>query len=950
MRKILVSICWILFSNSNLSAQSYERLLPFYPNPIEHVNNTQPTDQQTRFKQANNFPLFDRFLESSINSDRWQTSGVVAINKAIRFDAIDAFDQVYTSNPGNVDTCDILTSRIIQLPNLRQLFIQLTYSTGPTWQAGDKLLLQIRDKNNQYATIWESANATTSLQTENVALNADSLNINDASIRLVCITSQNSTNTHTFSVHGIWFGSRANFPFRESFMTGTPSTTPSPIRWSIGTTSNDSDGPGNSWLTRFDAKDESGNVYQNASGINASGDTLQSLPIDLSSLTFMDSVYMSFSYKSSFLTRPTDTLILEGITSAGTWNTVWIGTATPNNDFRKVTLSINLPPFRHNNFQFRFRGIVSFTTADSNQFELASINLSRKLFLPFVEDFSASTLVPNNKTWQTNHTYVSADFAINPPSVNVATFDGMNASGAPYGIGRGFCDTLWSHPFDLSGLRVSDSVYLSFMIQPRGWGEAPNSDDLLMLYIRNSTDDITSYTRVWQTGTLGLSRDQFTRIDLLIDDSTLFHDDVELLFVNTGSRTGNVNHWHLDYIRFDRGRTLNDDYRDIAVTTRPRSLLTPYYSMPWNHFQTNPNGFTQSSQRIFARNHFQSNLPILYSRIVKSQNLAVVDSFANPIPNFTALSDTNVAVSSPVVLAGSFTTDTITFFTTYGSEIIGSTDNIPTNDELVVPTNFSNFFAYDDGTAESGYGIELEPGAVALGFNLAVPDSLYGIAIHFNRSFTDVSSRVFDLVVWRDVATNANGTGQEVIRRFALQSPFYKFQRNGFHYYKFDEPIALQAGRFFVGWEQYAVFNLNVGWDENYQRDGEPNTNPNLFFKIRDLWRGTQLLGTPMIRPIVGQWLTPPTGIQQSLNKDAISQNFSVKIYPNPAQAYVTVEANTVGDLDVALYNVQGKLLLKQSLPNENKLHLPTLQAGIYFLHVQDEYGNKRVNKIIIQP
>jgi hypothetical protein len=949
MRKFFLIAVALLNLNGILCAQDYERLLPYFPNSTENQSTIITDNVGIQGKQAINFPLYDRFLGSTLNNNRWQTSGVSAIGKAIRFDALDANGQVYVSNPGNIDTCDVLTSRLIQLPNLRQLFIQLTYSSGPTWQTGDKLLLQIWDKNNKFTTIWESSNSIIGLQTENVAINRDSLNTGNASIRLVCISTQNSNNTHTFTVHGIWFGNKAKFPFRESFMTALPGNAPSPIRWAIATTVNDSDGPGESWLTRFDAKDETGNVYQDASGITASGDTLQSLPIDMSSVTFTDSVYLSFIYKSSFLTRPTDTLLLEAITATGAWSTLWKGTTTTSNEFTKIVLSVNLAQFRHANFQFRFRGIVSFTSADINQFELASVSLSRKLFLPFVEDFSASSIVPNARFWQTTHTFINADFAINPPSINVATFDGMSSDGAPYGIGRGFCDTLWSVPFDLSGLQTSDSVYLSFMVQPRGWGEAPNNDDLLMLFIRSNSNDQTTFTRIWQTGTLGLTRDRFTRFDILVDDSTLFHDEVELLFVNTGSRTGNVNHWHIDYIRFDRGRTLDDDYRDIAITNRPRSLLTPYYSMPWNHYQTNPTLFTQTSQRIFTRNHFQLNLPILYSRVVKNQNFNPVDSFANLIPNFTALSDTNVAVVSPVVLSGAFNTDTVTFFTSYRTEIVGSADNIPSNDETIVPTHFSNFFGYDDGTAESGYGIEVEPGAVALGFELAIPDSLYGIAIHFNRAFTDVSSRTFDLVVWRNVATNSNGTGQDVIRRVALQSPFYKFQRNGFHYYKFDQPIALPAGRFFVGWEQYAVFNLNVGWDENYLREGIPNTNPNLFYKIRDLWRGTQLLGTPMIRPIVGKWITPPTGIQQQLQTAEQKNGLVVNVFPNPAQHFITIETNTNGHLHADLYDLQGKLILSENLVEENQLHLPTLHTGLYFLHVKDEYGQKRVSKIIIQ-
>ena len=59
------------------------------------------------------------------------------------------------------------------------------------------------------------------------------------------------------------------------------------------------------------------------------------------------------------------------------------------------------------------------------------------LSLPFFDDFSAKTgsVYPNCSNWQDNHVFINDDMAYKPPSIGVATFEGLKWNGTPYNIG-----------------------------------------------------------------------------------------------------------------------------------------------------------------------------------------------------------------------------------------------------------------------------------------------------------------------------------------------------------------------------------------------------------------------------------------------------------------------------------------------------------------------------------
>ena len=121
------------------------------------------------------------------------------------------------------------------------------------------------------------------------------------------------------------------------------------------------------------------------------------------------------------------------------------------------------------------------------------------LTLPFWDDFSWSRLVPDITLWQ-DTVEISASIGINPPTFNVATFDGVKLNGTPYSFGfgdfeSGDTDKLTSRPIDLSGLTTAEknTVYLSFFFQKQGIGEQPDDQDGLRVEFLSITETDTTW-------------------------------------------------------------------------------------------------------------------------------------------------------------------------------------------------------------------------------------------------------------------------------------------------------------------------------------------------------------------------------------------------------------------------------------------------------------------------
>jgi hypothetical protein len=91
-----------------------------------------------------------------------------------------------------------------------------------------------------------------------------------------------------------------------------------------------------------------------------------------------------------------------------------------------------------------------------------------------------ATLNDPGALWLDSYAYRNDRYAVNPRSLGVVTFDGLDANGYPYAIGTSITNTadyLHSKPLDLSPFNAADSLYFSFLVQPEGLGDVPESTD-----------------------------------------------------------------------------------------------------------------------------------------------------------------------------------------------------------------------------------------------------------------------------------------------------------------------------------------------------------------------------------------------------------------------------------------------------------------------------------------
>jgi len=911
------------------------------------------------------FPFIERFtnLGNAVSNARWQDDKVSKIGQSCVFDSYDKSGNVY---PGkNFGPADTLTSQpiSINLVSSSNIYLEFNYSGGSVWTPGDSLVLLVLNDSGNWITLWSTktfeVNKTVFMLIDPTALSLNSSNI---VFRYINYTNLFAGYTEDFILYNFIFAQKLNVPYYENMSTFSHDSFPSKQYWSQAKT-NITYGSqfGLTWCNPavFDAYDENQNVYNNSVG-SGYADTLMSHYLDLSGYQLSDSVFLRFYCRAMPSSTTPDSLILQFRDNTGLWVNVKTIEGTPFNDFRAFYQYINLLKFRGSLFQFRLINKCKYISSSTLKWIVSGFNIGKRISLPIIDDFSTSKIYPNKDLWKDKLVYINNNFPINPPSFNVATFDGLDSKGNPYcnncfPLSHSYCDSLTSWPINLSKYSAADSIYLSFYIEPQGLGEMPNSSDSFIVEMRNTPYDQNSFVPVWGDIASNYSYNQFTQILVRVDSSYL-HDDFQFRFKNIGSLTGNTDHWNLDYIKIDNGRnkfdTLPTGFSDDAISMTPVSLLKPYSSMPWKHYIVNPTIFDVDTQYYTIKNNSNTSHNDNYYRNIYNQQSSLIDSSGNILNFFGAgkFSDVFVSRTNPLV-ATNPSLDTISFSCKYSVKQGTSTDNIPSNDTLIKQQIFSNYYAYDDGSAEAGYDIANYPGSVALGYALnGIPDTLYGIALFFNQSAFNVTDRPFDFMVWKNVALPPAQSKETIMSDvvgnpciYPFSGPVYQNQINGFYYYQFHDPVAV-SDTFYIGWQQSTVFELNVGLDQNFQINGVYGANPMMYYKTLDIsqWQQTQLTGALMMRPIVGKWLNPPLAV----NNIQHQQN-DVLIYPNPAKDYITIQLSKIGLLDIELMDMAGRLILSEKI--ENKLSLPSLQTGMYLLKITDTEQHSIVKKIIIQ-
>lgn len=583
----------------------------------------------------------------------------------------------------------------------------------------------------------------------------------------------------------------------------------------------------------------------------------------------------------------------------------------------------------------------------------ASVKQSIKsISLPFLDDFSKESIYPDAGLWLDSNVFINRDYPIAPPSIGVATFDGVSKTGNPYDTTLvstlSFpADVLTSAPINLS-LLPADNVFLSFYWQAEGRGNDPEASDTLLLQFYNPTTQI--WKTVWfKNGYDPAANDtSFKLVHLPIVDTAWLKNDFQFRFRNYATTSGNVDHWHIDYVYLDKNRTAADTvFSDVSFVYNTGSLLKNYYAMPRQQYITTEMksalSFTIRNNDTIVKNTslkdtiFNSTGTAECSYNAGNANFPSYFNsgyISNPLFSNPATSDAPL-YSFPAILPkdSTFTLEAI---------LSASPDKNRWNDTLRFRQVFENYFAYDDGTTEGGYGINLSGAQIAYQFKLNVTDTLFALNMVFNWMGPNVNQQPFKIRVWAD---NGSGSPGALIYEDTIANPNYQYVyhsgwgnlTNMYFPYILKTPQVL-SGTIYVGFIQYTnptTTLLNLGLDKNTDARNK------MFYNIGSGW-SLSALNIPcswMIRPVFGS-KKGLAGISSSGNAHQIL------VYPNPTTG--VIELPTANYSSSEIFQSDGKKIHTPLLA-DRFIDLSEFPNGLYLLRMVLDNGQIGTARIIVQ-
>jgi hypothetical protein len=563
------------------------------------------------------------------------------------------------------------------------------------------------------------------------------------------------------------------------------------------------------------------------------------------------------------------------------------------------------------------------------------------LILPFFEDFTTEDYYPSLTKWSDSSVFINSTLAKNIKSRGVATFDCLNAWGVPYNPDNAlttvYADSLTSNYFDLSAYTAADSIYLSFQFQSKGNGYAPLAGDSLMVYFQRRSG---AWTKVWSKA--GSSMDVFHTAVVPITDTHWLHEDFRFRFVNKATYNVGNSHWHVDYIKIDRNRTFNDSlYNDLAFTywgenNLKRGLVKDYTSIPLKHFNADRANLIQTELSASVWNSWAQTQEFDATMILRNNQTSATEVLGT-LPSFALYNDAqfltfNLPANSSIFNANGADELDIEMFCSFNPIL---NDYSKENDTIKYTQQFANYFAYDDGSAETAFFMTAYDGApsyVAQEYALAVADTLRGVDIYFPRQVPSAHNKSFFIQVYKNI--DAVG-GQDELVYQEEQYPSYGDAVNSFVRYRFANPVILPEGSFYLALMFPAGGNsdsLYIGLDKN-------KAGANFrYFKVLDHWVPSTIDGALMIRPLVGAEL--PVGIATT------TQSLGLEVYPNPVSNSLNLKLGTDKPVQYVVRNVLGVALLSGVLQNAT-IDCNTLDEGVYFIQIVDEAGNTAVKQFL---
>lgn len=587
--------------------------------------------------------------------------------------------------------------------------------------------------------------------------------------------------------------------------------------------------------------------------------------------------------------------------------------------------------------------------------------------MPFFDDFhyAYKSPYPSAAHWKDSSVYVNTGFPIAPLSIGVATFDGLNKGGYPYSLTApesvsASADTLTSRPINIetnpSGTitydAANDSIILSFYYQAEGNGDAPESGDSLCVDMLNRATG--HWVNMW--GIKGYNPDfpdtNFHYARILINNQQYLDTLFQFRFRNKASASGAFDHWHIDNVYLAPYRSLVEDTAQNVVFAYPsESLLKNYCAMPYEQFVSTE---MADSTHTFIRNNSRGRVNVTYNYAIYDKTGAVQQQGSasanarpfHPVSGTGGYADTTGLRGLPLngyafgnpANSNVFPFSDTTFYTCK-STIFNINNNVPA-DTIVQTTLFSNYYAYDDGTAEGGYYLNAIGARMAHRFTLHAKDTLKAMDIYFDPAgYNPTEVDDFRISVWTDSGNGPSTT--RLLQDSAVKRTYINWGYNTFPRYALTSPLILNPGTYYFGIKQLDASHLNVGYDKNN------NHMTALYYDIGFGWQQSAIPGSLMLRPVFGRTSLVNTGVKE---EQATAQGHTT-LYPNPAQdkVYIATSHDSHTYTSVNVLSVMGQTLLSSQYEGaEAGIDISSLPNGVYFIYLSGKGASSTPQKLII--
>ena len=546
-----------------------------------------------------------------------------------------------------------------------------------------------------------------------------------------------------------------------------------------------------------------------------------------------------------------------------------------------------------------------------------------------LDDFSYSGPYPDTTIWIDNKVFINRDFAKAPITLGIATFDGLDETGYPYDFTAGpttsaVADYLTSKPINLN-YPATDSIYFSFYCQPQGIGNAPEYQDSLVLQFKHST---AGWRNIWakKGSTLSTSDSTWDFVMIPITDTAYLKDDFQFRFFNRATISGNTDHWNVDYVYLNRIRNVNDTtFEDVSFVYNTPSLLNTYSAMPWKQYDTTDMK-TLYATTIRNNHTVTKNGSFIYKmyddlgaqvNATYSGGSFNIDPFATTgYMNYAPFTTPPVNYKIPLLTnAERFTIECI---------LSCSPDNDRMNDTVRHVQDVTNYFSYDDGTAENSFGMSTLYAQLAEKFVLKVADSMQYIDIYFNPFLTNASIYSFNLNVWSD---GGSAPGAAIYTGANPEFPTYSgVMHNQFIRYKLDAPLYLSPGTFYVGFTQNTNQFINIGVDKNI------NSQSKIFYNVSGVWNNSPFFGSLMLHPVFGSY-AEFTGIEDS----PAETKAEATVFPNPVNDRLYIDFKTdSGKNSFSIIDLLGKTIVGEQIYSDY-IDVSFLENGVYFVQLKND-------------